>query len=281
MKSSSLEFLLLLLAAAAPLYGCYAQDIQDPCLESLANGPSRDHDPVGFLAAAGDGFELLWNNGDDALVANGTATVEYNEPATISLTPQVPDGAVALYQLQSENFRVAGSRETVAIGPNDEPFEWTFDRVGTFDLNVYIVFNYNSQQENATCQYYRNQPTSFEVAPGPGMVAVGADNQYPRCALCPVDENLSESDFLLLEDTGREQTCAQWNLDGLDGRLTLDLCQQLQAIEAVEGNGCSCVRRSGSQPSTFGSTPTSAGYAVDTNTVFLSVIASLLSFVLS
>jgi len=66
--------------------------------------------------------------------------------------------------LRSENFRIAGSVEHVVQGAH-EPIELTFDRVGVFDLDVFVVLDYDdSVAQNEQCPYYRQGPVVFRYA---------------------------------------------------------------------------------------------------------------------
>jgi len=102
--------LLWTLAAATVYRTCSAQSISDACLASLETGPA--HDAEGNLTAAGFTFQFDGEDQSDATAIQWS----YNTPGTFALDPDLPETAVALYLLRSENFRIGRRTLHAAIG---------------------------------------------------------------------------------------------------------------------------------------------------------------------
>lgn len=214
-----------------------AVNAQNACIENLLDGADSrvrpDDHKLGTLSNIT--ITATWDN-----AALRNRTLDYQDPGSLSIQGTIPDDAVVVYSRRSESFRHAGSTTVIQRPDQVAPVSWTFDRVGTFTISVFVVPDYDSNIDNDECSFYVSDTVEYVVEPKSDMIELASLRTFTQCDLCPDDEQLSVSDAaIFIPTTGVEQTCAGWFQDGINGRLNPQLCDTLQNIEAND-NKCSC-----------------------------------------
>jgi hypothetical protein len=239
MMPNNITFLLLLLWQLLLIIAQGSE--HTACIDNLLNGADSRVGPDDHLLGtlANQSLTVAWDNKP---LTN--LTLAYNSVGTLSISGSVPTGAAMVYSRRSESFRHAGSTTVVQSSAQVAPVAWTFDRVGTFAVSVYLVPDYETNRDNAKCLFYADDMVTYTVKPTDDMIDIAVQrNAYAECNLCPENETLAVSEMaVFVPPTGVEQTCAGWFQNGINGQLNVELCAVLQDIEG--NGGCSCEMKS-------------------------------------
>lgn len=209
----------------------------DNGLDVVDSRVRADDHQLGTLA--NHSLTVVWDD-DSMAPSSANRTVEYGTVRTITVDGDVPVGAAIVYSRRSESFRHAGSSTVVQTHDQVVPVTWTFDRVGLFAVSIYLVLDYEANQNNDECLFYANDVVYVNVTPRDDMIDIAAIKTHTNCRLCPHQEFLSVSEVaVFVPQAGVEQTCAGWYQDGINGKLNAELCTVLRTIEAQDDT-CSC-----------------------------------------